>query len=220
MTATPLPNSTFIVWSGAGVTTTNPLTLLINATRQVTATFALNTYIITPTAGVGGSLTPSTPQTVNYGDSITFTITADNGYQIDDVSVDGISHGALDSYTFTNVTANHALSATFALKNTCEPISDVGFSFSPLRPLIGEPVQFTGTVVAGTAPLTYTWDWGDGTAAGLGAVLSHAFPLTATVRAYTVTLAVNNQCSGPLTAEQAVAIMPQQVFLPLALRDQ
>jgi len=52
---------------------------------------------------------------VSYGGSKTYTITADPGYHIEDVLVDGASVGAVTSYTFTNVTANHTIAASFAI---------------------------------------------------------------------------------------------------------
>jgi hypothetical protein len=42
------------------------------------------------------------------------TITPPTGYKITDVRVDAVSKGAITSYTFTNVTAPHTISATFA----------------------------------------------------------------------------------------------------------
>ncbi len=51
---------------------------------------------------------------VNSGGSQTFTITADSGYAISDVSVDGSSVGAVSTYTFNNVTAAHTITATFS----------------------------------------------------------------------------------------------------------
>jgi hypothetical protein len=71
-------------------------------------------FTITATAGANGSISPSGVVTVNSGDSKTFTITANTGYQIADVRVDGISAGAVSSYSFRNVTANHTISASFA----------------------------------------------------------------------------------------------------------
>ena len=67
---------------------------------------------ITAIAGSNGSITPSSAE-VNYGDSATFTIIPDSGYHIADVKVDGVSVGAVDSYTFSNVTADHTITATF-----------------------------------------------------------------------------------------------------------
>jgi hypothetical protein len=84
------------------------------ANHVINASFAIDTFTITPSAGAGGSITPSTPQTVNYGSSPSFTITKNNGYHIMDVLVDGSSVGAVASYTFPAVTANHTISASFA----------------------------------------------------------------------------------------------------------
>jgi|GEM_PF-1224812 len=73
-----------------------------------------DTFTITATAGANGSISPSGAVTVNNGASQTFTITAGTGYDIADVLIDGASVGAVSTYTFTNVTANHTISASFA----------------------------------------------------------------------------------------------------------
>lgn len=70
-------------------------------------------YTIYATAETGGSISPSGEVNVNQGDSITFTITPDSSYEIADVLVDGVSVGAVGSYTFDPVTANHTITATF-----------------------------------------------------------------------------------------------------------
>ena len=72
-------------------------------------------YTITPTAGANGSISPSAPQTVASGGSVTFTITPATGYVVDDVLVNGASVGAVTTYEFTNVTANGTIAATFKL---------------------------------------------------------------------------------------------------------
>jgi hypothetical protein len=86
----------------------------VQANHTISASFSLNTYTITVTAGANGSITPATGS-VNCGDNATYTITADPCYSIADVIVDGVSQGAIGTYTFTNVTANHSISATFTL---------------------------------------------------------------------------------------------------------
>ncbi|MES2657902.1 MAG: hypothetical protein V4689_04750 [Verrucomicrobiota bacterium] len=85
----------------------------VSANHTIAASFAINTYIITSTAGTGGSISPSGSIDVNSGDSPTFTLTPDAGYYVDNVIVDGVSVGPVTSYTFTNVTADHSISATF-----------------------------------------------------------------------------------------------------------
>ena len=70
-------------------------------------------HTITATAGTGGSISPSGAVTVADGADKTFTITPNSGYEIADVKVDGISQGAIPSYTFPDVKANHSIAATF-----------------------------------------------------------------------------------------------------------
>ena len=77
-------------------------------TKTVTETF-LNTTSVT-----GNGAITSDFVRVDRGGSQTFTITPDTGYWIANVLVDGISVGAVSSYTFTNVMANHTITASFA----------------------------------------------------------------------------------------------------------
>ena len=72
-----------------------------------------NVYTITASAGANGSINPSGAVQVTEGNNQTFTITANSGYVVDTVTVDGVSQGPLSPYTFVNVTANHTISATF-----------------------------------------------------------------------------------------------------------
>jgi subtilisin family serine protease len=68
---------------------------------------------ITAIAGTHGSLSPGGTTWVNRGGSQTYTITFYSGYHVADVQVDGSSVGAVATYTFTNVTTPHTISATF-----------------------------------------------------------------------------------------------------------
>ena len=71
------------------------------------------THTITATAEIGGTISPSGRVTVNDGDSQSFTITPNSGYEISDVKVDGKSQGVISSYTFSDVTSDHTISASF-----------------------------------------------------------------------------------------------------------
>lgn len=66
---------------------------------------------VTASAGSGGSISPSGSVSVAYGGSQTFTITPNPGYRVRDVLVDGVSVGAVKSYTFSNVQAAHTIEA-------------------------------------------------------------------------------------------------------------
>lgn len=70
---------------------------------------------ISASSGANGSITPEGDIVVAYGEDQSFVIEADEGYHIDDVEVDGVSVGAVDTYEFTNVTENHTIHASFAI---------------------------------------------------------------------------------------------------------
>ena len=117
----------------------------------IVATFKVETFVITPTAGAHGTITPGTPQTVNYGGSATFTIAADTGYSIVDVLVDGVSAGAIASYTFSNVTANHTIAATFTQTFVITPTAGAGGTITPGTPQF---VNSGGSATFAIAPNT------------------------------------------------------------------
>ncbi|MCB4756090.1 MAG: hypothetical protein LHV69_03505 [Elusimicrobia bacterium] len=71
-------------------------------------------FTITASAGDGGTITPFGYVAVPRGANQNFTLSPRSGYRIDEVSVDNVSEGALPSYLFTNVTANHSIVARFA----------------------------------------------------------------------------------------------------------
>ncbi|MBT8340695.1 MAG: fibronectin type III domain-containing protein [Desulfatitalea sp.] len=72
-------------------------------------------FSVFASAGPNGTITPTGDVGVPHGDSTTFAIMPDTGYHIADVIVDGISLGAKTSHTFTQVGADHTISAAFAL---------------------------------------------------------------------------------------------------------
>lgn len=88
----------------------------VTTDHNISAYFTQYAYTITPSAGVGGTISPSTPQLVPIGDSATFTITPSGCYTIKDVQVDGESKGALSTYAFENVTEDHTIHADFQIK--------------------------------------------------------------------------------------------------------
>jgi len=88
----------------------------VTKNHNISAYFTQYAYTITPSAGVGGTIDPSTPQVVPIGDSATFTITPNGCYTIKDVLVDGESQGAISTYTFENVTEDHTIHADFQIK--------------------------------------------------------------------------------------------------------
>jgi hypothetical protein len=92
----------------------------VSATVTPTTVYYYTTYRLTGTAGEGGTISPSAV-TITRGESKTFTIQPDAGYQVSDVLLDGKS--VLDAVKFatdgsatctlSDIRADHALSVSF-----------------------------------------------------------------------------------------------------------
>ena len=81
-------------------------------------------YTIKATAGANGTISPSGEVTVAEGEDKTFTITANSGYHIKDVKVNGSSVGAVSTYTFNDVAANATITVEFevdTVPHVCNP---------------------------------------------------------------------------------------------------
>ena len=102
---------------------TRAITLLTSTPIEVH-----NVFEITATAGSSGAISPSGAVSVNDGATQIFTmhpaksdvdrvqangVYMDGSHRVADVLVDGASVGAVSSYTFYNVKANHTISASF-----------------------------------------------------------------------------------------------------------
>ena len=82
-------------------------------------------YTITASAGDGGNISPSGSASVAYGNDKTYTITANAGYEIEAVLVDGVSGGAVSTYTFKNVKKAHTITASFIKTERVNPFMDI-----------------------------------------------------------------------------------------------
>ena len=105
----------------------------ITAIHTIDATFAIDTFTITATAGTGGTIAPAGATVASYGSNQAYAITPTTGYHIADVKVNGVSQGAVASYTFNSVTANHAIDVTFAIDTfTITATANTGGTITPL----------------------------------------------------------------------------------------
>jgi ribosome-associated toxin RatA of RatAB toxin-antitoxin module len=162
-----------------------------------------NTYTISASAGSGGTISPAGNSVVNYGGSQTFSITPDNGYKVADVTVDGSSVGAVTSYTFSNVTANHTISVNFAVNTyTLTYTAGVNGTVSGSTPQTVNSGG-SGTLVTAVANTGYHFvSWSDGvtTAARTDSNVTANISVTANfaVNTYTLTYTagVNGTVSG------------------------
>ena len=114
--------------SGATYTTN-----FITANCTVVASFTSNTYTITASAGANGSITPIGNTSKTYGSSQAYSIIPNANYKISQVLIDGVSFGNISSYTFSNITGNHTISASFAINTYSVSLSyySAGGTISP-----------------------------------------------------------------------------------------
>lgn len=116
------------------------------ATDDSDANFSIGPWVITASAGPGGTIDPVGAIDVNDGGSQNFTIAANPGFHILDVLVDLVSVGPVTSYLFTGVTANHTIAASFAANPAVDPIT--GLAAATVR---------SGNDANGTAKIAVTW---------------------------------------------------------------
>ena len=126
----------------------------VTADHTIAATFTPITFTITASAGSNGTITPSGAIVVNYGANQSFTIAGNSGYQVLQVTVDSVGQGPITSYTFTNVTANHTISATFTTASTYTITASAGSggTINPSGAVVcnpGDNKTFTITANAG-----------------------------------------------------------------------
>jgi len=126
-------------------------------THSISATFSNIILTIAASAGSGGTISPSGNVLVNYGVTSTFAITPLGGNGINNVVVDGVSQGSISSYTFTNVTSNHTLSATFVI--VPPPVVDNAVGATNLAPGMA---QLWGSLNNGPADVRVYWGSSDG----------------------------------------------------------
>ena len=153
----------------------------VTANHTISATFTSGTFTITPAAGTNGAISPAAPVKVNSGASQTFAITPATGFQVASVLVDGASVGALTSYAFSDVTANHTISASFAATNQ-PPVANAGPDQTVGR---GVKVTLNGsnsTDVGGPGIASYLWTQTGGTKVRLSNPSAAATTFTAPTR--------------------------------------
>ena len=141
-------NSGFVFtnWTenGSQVSTNANYTFTVNGNRNLVANFSQNTYTIQASAGANGIITPSGTINIAQGANQTFAMIPNTGYEVQNVYIDGNSVGALTSYTFTNVTANHQIHVTFIQVDGIEENNDAEIAVYP-NPTSGEfTVRYEG----------------------------------------------------------------------------
>ncbi len=139
-------------------------------------------------------------------DSGPFTLTAGAATDVRvQVSVPTETHVLVRDVTVLTATASGGVSdtATDTTIAGCVPPSGASITLAPPSPEAGQAVVFTGTVTVGSMPLTYTWNFGDGSPEQRGDTIAHIFSQAGH---YTVMMTVTNPCGGPVTTTRPVAV--------------
>jgi uncharacterized repeat protein (TIGR02543 family) len=140
VTATPDTGYHFVSWSDA-VATAERRDLAVVGSVTASATFAIDTFKVTSSGGMHGSITPLGDAWLDHGsDSATYTITPSSGYAIGSVVVDGVSVGAPRTYKFLDVTGNHTISVTF------KRLTSLTIASSRTTIYHGWTVKYSGTI--------------------------------------------------------------------------
>lgn len=131
------------------------------------------------------------------------------------------TYAVTDSYTVTVAAANVCgeMSTTAVVEvSFCVPPDGLDFTYaSPLQR--GHVAPFTATVSAGDPPLTFGWDFGDGTGYQYGATTMHSYASAGT---FTVTLVSWNDCAGSVRTVSQVVVVEDSVwnvYLPLVAKN-
>lgn len=156
-------------------------------------------YTLAASAGEHGAITETA--TVTPGDSKAFTVTADSGYVISTLTVDGSSVSAAANqsaytYTFSNVTAAHTIAATFIQVHTITASAGEHGSISPSGSVAvaeGADRAFTFTPESGYHVDTVTVD---GKSAGSDS--SYTFTNVTSDRSISVSFAQDNGSNPPV----------------------
>jgi hypothetical protein len=126
---------------------------VVSGIYNIVVSYYLPSYSITTSivGNTGGTVTSS--DTRPHGTNMTIEIMPKNGYEIDEVKIDGVVNEAAkktESYTFTNITANHEILVTFkqwSQEFTITASAGSGGSISPGDTIVtyGNPVTYTFT---------------------------------------------------------------------------
>ena len=107
-----------VLVDGSTVSTTSPCTFSnIQTNHTISVSTSINTYQISSSADAHSTINPSGTATVSYGGSQNYIYSANAGYLITNVLVDGSSVSISGNYLFSNVNANHTIAIKTGIIN-------------------------------------------------------------------------------------------------------
>src|SRR5206468_3460681 len=198
LTATPNAGQSFVGWTGDASGTANPLSVTMDGNKNITATFAINTYSLSVTT-VGSGTVAKSPDQSNYthGTVVQLTATPAAGWHF--VGWSGDASGTANPLSVT-MDGNKNITATFAINTYTLSVTTAGSGTVAKSP--DQPTYNHGTVVQLTASPAAGWHFvgwsGDasGTANPLSVTMDGNKNITATFAINTYTLSVTTVGSG------------------------
>ena len=115
-------------------------------------------YLISASAGIGGTINPNGFMYATPGSSYRFTITPNPGYEIQDVVdrrfFENISKGAITTYTVTNIYEKHEIFAIFSIASipTITPTLTPTLAPTPTVPEFSTPPKTSFTASPNPSP--------------------------------------------------------------------
>ncbi|MBN1135941.1 MAG: S8 family serine peptidase, partial [Anaerolineae bacterium] len=219
--------------SGTGATVTHTFTYAYDHTVTMTATNACGQDVVSHTlyleclpveildvtvevSGCIAALSAELGGTPHY--SYTWDFSA-FGVSTDESPI--VDFGLSGTYPYTLTVANCGGACSDTVTGTvtvecCEEVYNPSFTWEPVTPLEDQEVTFTG-VASGTPPITFTWDYGDGTF-GAGQMVTHTY---AAGGVYTVVMTATNCAGSTATDTHAIVVRSKTyIYLPIVVRSE
>jgi len=130
----------------------------VTSNHKIEADFQDRRYIISASAGTGGTIDPDGEVIVKHDDDKEFKFKASSGYEIQDVLVDGISIGPVEKYKFKDVNSDHTIHVVFrsllgilnlSIPNVAMNLGDVVIATLTVDPPSGVPYTLISGTVGG-----------------------------------------------------------------------
>lgn len=106
----------------------------------------VQTYTLITSAGANGQISPDGTINVLEGMSLKFDFIAKDDYNVENVIINGVSIGSLDTYTIENIRENYTIAATFTEEPFYNMVSTVISGNGTVSPLGSVQYQETSNV--------------------------------------------------------------------------
>ncbi len=143
-----------------------------------------------------------------------YSLTPVSGTYTMTASIDG---GPFATYRGVRVTAGQTTTLDLTLPTPCVGVIGADLRTTPSDPWLGETIRFTGSLTTASLPVTYTWDFGDGSPVRTGTPVTHTYHHVPTTGPTTVVMTATNRCAG-IRVTRDLTIRAYRWYLPLLFK--